>query len=102
MGYDAVRWALMQTARCQDKLVLAVIAHFADKSQKSWPSVRTIAVTCGLSVSSVNRSLAKLKELGLITIEPRFKNNRQTSNVYTLAVPQEQPNVVPFTKLNFG
>ncbi len=48
------------------RLVLAVLADFANAVGRSWPSVQTIANHCGMSCRSVQRHLATLKNLGFL------------------------------------
>jgi hypothetical protein len=48
------------------RVVLAGIASYADKSGKCWPSVATLAERINMSVRSVNRHIASLVNLGLL------------------------------------
>lgn len=64
--------------------VYLVLARFSDRTGQSWPSVCTVAERSGMSESQARRALKKLRDAGLITIEPRIGTNR-----YILAeVPQ--------------
>jgi hypothetical protein len=55
-----------------DKLVLLRLADYADDSGRSiFPSVPTVARTCGLSVRTVQRAIMNLKAAGvLLEVEP--------------------------------
>jgi DNA-binding Lrp family transcriptional regulator len=63
----------------------ALARHAGNKSQECWPSIRTIAKEAGMSVRTVQRTLAKLKEAGLILIEQtQTDSGDYDHNVYTL------------------
>jgi DNA replication protein DnaD len=57
------------------------------------PSLQTLAKKCGLSKSSIIRTLPKLKKRGVIKIVKRRQANRQSydSNEYHLQPPYFQP-----------
>jgi len=51
----------------------------------TWPSKRTIAQACKVSVPTVTRALRELETAGMIITIPRHElNNRQTSNSYMI------------------
>ena len=61
------------------------------------PALKTIAAECGYSLSTVKRALRELCEAGYIVKQERFderKNGGQTSNLYTLAEPVNEPETV--------
>lgn len=66
--------------------VYMVLVRFANnETQASWPAIPTIADKTGLSESTVRRTLVKLQEVGLITIEAQHDSEgRQRPNCYTL------------------
>src|SRR5262245_4453129 len=71
-------------------------AHADRNTAQAKPNKRTIADALGMSMSMVDRALAKLREVGALDRELRFdrrKNNRQTSNNYTIhfAKPMHPP-----------
>jgi len=90
MSWDAIAWAAKQKAGgSTDKLVLIILANFADENGVSFPSHRTIAEKAECGLSTVERSLKRLQTCGLISITARFDtstegSNRQTSNSYCL------------------
>ena len=57
----------------------------ADKDGKCWPAIKTIARELCLSRSTVKRALDELCGAGLLTREPRQRDNGgRTSNLYWL------------------
>lgn len=66
--------------------VYSALCRFADKDNGScFPSHMTIGKKCNKSVSAVKRALKELENVGAITIEPRFIDDKgQTSNLYTV------------------
>jgi len=65
--------------------IYATLCRFADKDDGScYPSIKTIANKCGKSPSSVKRGIKELKDLGIVTVEARYINKEQTSNLYTI------------------
>ncbi|MEK9767819.1 MAG: helix-turn-helix domain-containing protein [Betaproteobacteria bacterium] len=90
MSWDALAWAAKQSAGgATDKLILLLLADFADENGSCYPSHKTIATRAECGVSTVERALKRLQQRGLLVISPRFDksnggSNRQTSNLYTL------------------
>lgn len=67
------------------KLVYFYLCRCSNGKAQSFPSRKTIADNCSISLSSVKKALIELIEFGLIKREEQFeKNGRQTSNVYTV------------------
>lgn len=66
--------------------VYCVLARFANSDQEAWPGQATIAKRAGMSDKQVGRELAKLAELKIISITPRYnpKTKVHSSNLYTL------------------
>ena len=57
----------------------------ADRDGKCWPAIRTISRELALSRSTVKRALDELCGAGLLTREPRQRDNGgRTSNLYWL------------------
>lgn len=54
------------------------------KTRQCYPSLKTIAKACNLSVTTVRRALADLENGGWIDIAQRFTDNGQESNLYTV------------------
>lgn len=64
--------------------VYNALARYAGEDETCYPSILLIAQKLGCSDRQVRRSIECLKEVGLIAVEPRFVDGRQTSNLYTL------------------
>lgn len=54
------------------------------KTKQCYPSLKTIAKNCNLSVTTVRRALTDLESDGWINIAQRFTDNGQESNLYTV------------------
>ncbi|WP_091891123.1 helix-turn-helix domain-containing protein [Methylobacterium sp. yr596] len=74
MSIAALNWALnVQTESSSQKLVLLLLANFADEQARSWPSQKVIAEKACLSVRSVVTALAELEKAGMIRREARWR-----------------------------
>ncbi len=68
-------------------VVYSYLVKCSDKSHRCFPSRRTIARQCNISVSTVDKALNGLIDKGLIDKTSRFdfsKEQQQLSNIYTL------------------
>lgn len=68
------------------KLVLIKLCDNASDEGYCWPSMGRIAKECELSKRSVVDQINKLKDIGLIEVTHRFKDNEQTSNSYQINI----------------
>lgn len=75
---------------------LSVLMYLADRANNKdftcFPSISTIGKTLHISISTVKRAMKELLTKGFLMREARFselKNGGQTSNLYTLVLPQE-------------
>lgn len=66
-----------------DKVVYAVLDRF--NGAACFPSHKTIGEKVNRGVESVRRSICRLEAIGAVKIVSRYKNGRQTSNLYKLA-----------------
>jgi DNA-binding transcriptional MocR family regulator len=68
--------------------VYACLADMAGRDRPAWPSHRTLAQYCNMSVSSVRRHIAELIEARAIDVKQRYKPDGagQISNLYTVLV----------------
>ena len=93
--FEYMKNAFGSTLKPRARLVLQCLVYHADKEGSCFPALKTIAVECGYSLSTVKRALRELCEAGYIVKQERFderKNGGQTSNLYILAaVSQNEP-----------
>lgn len=71
-----------------EKTVLLSIAGYASakNNYSAWPSRRTIAENTRLSRATVTRAITALVKAGWITRQYQFRDNMQTSSLYTLCM----------------
>lgn len=85
MSIKAINWAWRMELNSTVKIVLLALANWADKDNKCWPGINSLAKRCGLSRRSVINSLNILVKYGLIIRQNRYKDEiGRTSNMYTL------------------
>jgi len=67
------------------KTVYMYLKDHADSEGRCWPGIKTIAKELKLSRSTVKRALDDLCKAGLLSKEPRWRENGSlTSNLYHL------------------
>ena len=65
--------------------VYCALAFFTDEHGQCYPSRETISNKCGgISLPTVDKALKELEDKLMIHIEHRYKDNKQTTNLYTL------------------
>lgn len=86
MSWDALKIAA--TAKCRTptaKLVLIMIANYADENYSSYPSIAKLSELCGCDERTIKRAIKILQEDGQITVTARFRHDgKQTSNSFTI------------------
>jgi hypothetical protein len=97
--WELVRWAREQAVACELRLleahVLLLLSTYANSECISWPSVKTLALQCGLKPtasgrnSAVSAALHRLQELQLIWTTQAGRG--RTSRRELLFNPQAQP-----------
>ena len=80
---------------CQEKLglsamdlniLLQIIRHWWKKDELPFPSKKTLAISIGVSESTIQKRVRKMEKDGLIKRNLRYKgHNGQTSNEYDIA-----------------
>ena len=71
------------------RLVYMYLRDRSGRKGTCWPGLKTIAKDLNLSPSTVKRALNDLSHLGLISKEPRFRENGgSTSNLYKICNPE--------------
>lgn len=88
MSSRATHWALQQTTELPvDKLILIALADFADDANQCYPSRKRLATIGMCSVDTVDRSIKRLMELGMLSKSERAaERGGLSSNIYTLHV----------------
>lgn len=72
MSFTAMAWASKQkTKTATQKLVLLMLANYADDEDKCWPSKKTLSSACCLSKSAICSNISQLEKAGLIRVEKR-------------------------------
>jgi len=89
MSVQALTWALATaTPSPTTKLVLLLLANYADEFGVAWPSVRRIGNESGLSERAIRNAIHALMDAGLLTKEhQRRSNGSKTVDLYTLNLP---------------
>lgn len=69
MSFECMAWAVKQdTKTTTSKLILLMLANYADEERKCFPSVEHIAKLCHCSSRSVLRHIKDLEKKGFIKI----------------------------------
>lgn len=75
-----------------EKLVFIAIKSFADnKTKQAFPSLATISRITGTSVSQVRRSIARMKDLGILDVEHR--RSEKWGNIQNLYTIHDDPKI---------
>lgn len=64
--------------------VYCYLCKCSNKTRGCYPSKQTISKACGISVSSVSKSIRVLSDKGLIQITHNFADGRQSNNSYEI------------------
>lgn len=87
MSGIALKWAWTQQLPIIEKLVLIVIAYYADNDGLAWPKSTGLREKTGLSRSGLKLQVRKLEKAGLLIRKDRFtESGRQTTNGYQLSM----------------
>lgn len=62
------------------------LCNHSDKDMLSFPSRKTLAAECGMSVRTLDRTMQELVTLGLIVKAARYNNNEQSTNFYEVVL----------------
>ena len=93
--------AILQTIRSlrasvSVKSVAFALHSYCGSKDYCWPSVKTLAASCGASTRTVQRAIKCLVESGLVCVEPRTRpNGSHTSNVYRFSLSPPPDKVTP-------
>lgn len=93
MSFKAAHWAVHEVRglKPQERLLLLVLAEYADDRNRVWSSQDRLARMVGTSPSTLRRCLGRLERLGLLTHEYRrvideSTDTLQMTDVYQLHV----------------
>ena len=98
MSVEALTAALkIQGLKPTEKLILVILANYADENGSCYPSHQHLADIVGLKDhKGVQKIIKQFKERGLLTIEPRYNaSGGQTSNRYHLKLNQAPHRLSP-------
>lgn len=85
MSIRALNWAFDQRGiKTTAKFVLVVLADMADENHSCYPSQAHIAGKINAAERTVRDALTVLEEVGLVTRELRYEDDRRTSSRYVL------------------
>ncbi|WP_416221692.1 helix-turn-helix domain-containing protein [Pseudomonas sp. B33.4] len=88
MSYRTIDWVFNLQLPAQDKLILVYIAKCENEQEPCNASVKLLAAKCGVSARTVQRTLKKLCEAGLVSSTQRFRadgSQTVTSTLLTLS-----------------
>lgn len=72
MSFTAMAWASKQKVKSSSqKLVLLMLANYADDQDKCWPSKQTLAEMCCMSKSGICKIITQLETAGFLVTEKR-------------------------------
>jgi hypothetical protein len=78
MSWQAIAWSIRQTTgSARRKLLLLALANYADENGVCWPSQETLGRDTEQSLDTVQRQLASLEKLKLLTRERMPKRRGQ-------------------------
>lgn len=90
MSWEAIYHATKQTAGSStDKLVLLMLANLADEKGFCFPSYQYLARVAEMNERTVQRSINRLCESGLLRKQARYNGDGQTSNGYYVVMDSE-------------
>ena len=86
MSNDLNKHARYARLKGKQKTVLFVLCDMADnESFRAWPSIKKLALYCGISERTVVRAITNLETLGVLRKEKRKSpKNEFFSNIYTI------------------
>jgi DnaD/phage-associated family protein len=67
-----------------EQIVYIHLKRYSNSNAECFPGISKMATKLGWTEKTVRNHLRNLEKKGFITIEPRFENNKQQSNLYTL------------------
>ena len=87
MSFQAMAWAIKEPLPPYEKLVILVLANYANADGICWPSIRRICIDTGMSRAQACKTLLNLEKKGSITRKKRLDGPRgKRSTVYALSI----------------
>ena len=87
MSIQAVAWAIgLAGVTPSEKLVLIVVANYADDLGFAWPSQDTLSSDTSMSLRTVRSAIQRLEERGLLQRRKRYARGERSSDMLHLAV----------------
>ena len=68
------------------QVVYMWLCEHSNDNMQSFPSRKVLAYECGMSPSTLDRTIELLENSGFIVRESRYKENKQISNLYTVLI----------------
>ena len=97
MSFQAMAWAVKEPLPPYEKLVILVLANYANADGICWPSIRRICIDTGMARSMVCKTFINLEKKKLIGRTKRLDGALgRRSTVYRLAM---KPVTFEFDKL---
>jgi len=93
MSFQAMAWAANQTTKNSvQKLVLLMLANYADENNSCFPSYQHLADVCSCTKKTAVRACQELEKEGIIETQKRFDNKgKQTSNRFIIRGVKKDP-----------
>ena len=85
MSFDALATCINITnIRPISKLVLLVLANYANEEWQSYPSKKKLSELCNCDEQTIRRAIEELVQNNIIKSQARFISGKQVSNLYTI------------------
>ena len=85
MSFQAMAEAVkIRTESATDKLVLLMMANYADENNQCYPSYKRLAADCCMTERGIKAVVGRLRKAGWLTWIQRTIGKSKTSNLYTI------------------
>lgn len=82
-----MKWAVETELPTTQKIILMLLAHYADKDHTCYPGQTLLASNAGLGERATRNAVSALEKQGLVYRQKRFrKDGTRTSDLYHLNV----------------
>ena len=90
MSFQAMTWAVKQPVDPREKLILIILANYADPKGVCWPSMATLAKDTGYCRRTILRSIHAMQKDGLLSFQNTKNGRLKSSNRYKLAMSEPE------------